>query len=87
MLGQDLLAFEEGARVKAIRQVRIRQPAGHAHGVVLLADLDVGLLQNIERLAVVGLCLGDNLKHLDRLQNLRALFAGQIGIHWRIRLS
>ena len=39
-------------------------------------DLVVGFLQNLQRLIIVGLCLSDDLKHLDRLDDLTLLLLG-----------
>jgi len=40
-------------------------------------DLKVGLLQDLQRLVIIGLCLSNGLKHLDGLENLAMLFVRQ----------
>jgi hypothetical protein len=66
-------AYLHRERVGADVEICLRQLPRDAARLLWPADLVVRVLQDLERLIVVGLCLSNDLKHLDRLNDLRML--------------
>ncbi len=74
--GQDRLTFlhREGERTDIV--IRLSQAAGAADRLGRFAELLIGDLEDLERLIIVLLRLSDDLKHLNRLENLAPLLFG-----------
>src|SRR5438874_3272925 len=71
--GQDHFALLKRRRVGTGVEIRFRQFPRSPERVVVTSDFGVSLPQNLERLIILGLCLSDRLKHLDRLEDLAML--------------
>jgi hypothetical protein len=76
-LRQNDLALLHGERKRANTEIGFGQAARDAEAILVFAYFVVGLLEDLERLIVVGLCLSDRLKHLDRLYDLTMFFFRQ----------
>ena len=75
-LHQDRLALLHGHRVGAAVEIGFRQPARRLQRIGFTPDFRVRFLEDFERLIIVRLRLEDDLKHLDRLHDLRMLLLG-----------
>src|SRR5207244_11629681 len=54
-------------------EICFRQLPRSPERLIVTPDFGVGLPQNLERLIILGLCLSNRLKHLDRLEDLAML--------------
>ncbi len=70
---QHRLAFLHREREGTDIEIRLRQATRNTHGFGRLAELLIRDLEDLERLIIVRLCLSNDLKHLNRLENLAAL--------------
>jgi hypothetical protein len=70
---QDHFALVKRRCVRAGVEICFRQLPRSPERLIVTPDFDVGLPQNLERLIILGLCLSDRLKHLDRLEDLGML--------------
>ena len=72
-LEQNHLTLLHGVRVGTGAEISLGQFARNAQRLLRFAYFVVGILENLERLIVVRLCLSNDLKHLDRLDDLTML--------------
>ena len=74
---EDGFVFEDGGGELAHLDVGLGDALGGADDILFAIQLGVSFLENFERLIVVGLCLSDSLKHLDRLNDLIMFLVGE----------
>jgi acyl carrier protein len=82
---QNAFILQHGRGVLPQRHVGVRQTPRRGERFLLPVNLSVGLAQDFQRLAVVGICLRDDLEHLDGLEDLIHFLRGHVSAHEWIR--
>ena len=69
---QNRLAFLHGERERANVKICLGQTTRDSERLLGFAEFVVRDLEDLQRLIIVLLCLSNDLKHLNRLENLAA---------------
>jgi len=72
---QHRFIFQDRGRKLPHLYIRLGNALGRVDHFLFAPELGVGFLENFQRLTVIGLRLGNNLEHLNRLLQL-SFFAG-----------
>ena len=72
---QHRLIFQDCGRKLPHLHIRLGDALGRVDHILFAPELGVGFLENFQRLAIIGLRLGNNFEHLNRLLQL-SFFAG-----------